>query len=250
MTDQPRELGASRGALADDVWASPPQAHAGGRHCYSLSLEALRWLERTVDPGMVTLETGTGASTVIFAARGAEHTAISPEPDEHDRIAAWCAARRITTDRVRFVAEPSHVALARERTPVDLALIDGAHGYPYPALDYFYASQRLAAGGLLALDDAQLKPVHDVVDHLRTDDDWRLEEVVGVRLVVFRRLRTSDPTFHGQPSGHVNYDYLPWRGRIPMAIRARLVTRVSTVARLDARIADLRRRRRAGSARS
>ena len=70
------------GALTDQLRREPPGLHAGGSEYWGLAWEALEWLEREVRPGMATLETGSGASTLVFAAGGADHEAITPAADE------------------------------------------------------------------------------------------------------------------------------------------------------------------------
>ena len=64
-------------SLTDELRASPPTLH-GQAQFWGLAWEALAFVERTVEPGMATLETGAGASTIVFAARGADHEAVTP----------------------------------------------------------------------------------------------------------------------------------------------------------------------------
>ena len=63
--------------LTRELRADPPPLHSGS-FCAGLQWPALDWLERTVEPGWSTLETGAGLSTIVFAACGAEHDAITP----------------------------------------------------------------------------------------------------------------------------------------------------------------------------
>jgi predicted O-methyltransferase YrrM len=119
----------------------------------------LRWLAAQLDGGSTTLETGCGYSTVVFAAAGVEHTVVSPVPQEHERVQAWCADHDIDCSRIRFVAEPSTRWLpghTDELGALDLVLIDGAHGYPVPALDWYFTAGALAVGGLLVVDDVSI----------------------------------------------------------------------------------------------
>ena len=58
---------------------------------------------------------------------------------------------------------------------LDLVLVDGAHAFPYPTLDWWYLHPHLKTGGLMLLDDAYMPPVAAVVDHLRDSGAWRLE---------------------------------------------------------------------------
>ncbi|MGI9658199.1 MAG: hypothetical protein ACR2OD_04770, partial [Gaiellaceae bacterium] len=72
------------GTLTDQLRTNPPLLHGAGDAYFGLSWGALEWLERTVAPTMTTLETGTGSSTIVFAASGSDHVAISPASEEHD----------------------------------------------------------------------------------------------------------------------------------------------------------------------
>src|ERR687883_850700 len=171
--------------LTDDLRASPPGLHGAGDEYWGLAWAALGWLEDNVSRGMATLETGSGSSTLVFAARGAEHEAVTPDPAEEARIRAECERRGISSERVRFLIGPSHKVLPRwEPRPLDLVLVDGAHGFPYPTLDWWYLAPHLKIGGLMLLDDAYMPPVAAVVDHLRDSKAWRLEAPVSFRTAV------------------------------------------------------------------
>src|SRR5581483_8137429 len=122
-------------SLTDELRAAPPGLH-GRSEFWGLAWEALAFVERTVQPGMATLETGAGASTIVFAARGADHEAVTPSQDEADRILAECGRRGIPTETLRFrIGSSADVLRAWEPRPLDLVLIDGAHAFPYPTLD-------------------------------------------------------------------------------------------------------------------
>jgi hypothetical protein len=73
-------LAAIDGTTTEMIRSRPPLLHGDGGHYFGLAWKALEWIEANVQPGMRTLETGAGASTVVFAARGALHTAISYLP--------------------------------------------------------------------------------------------------------------------------------------------------------------------------
>jgi Methyltransferase domain len=145
---------------------------------------------------MSTLETGAGASTIVFAAKGADHVAISPAPDEHRRLAAYCADEAIDLSRVTFIAESSHTALVEtwRPQPLDVVLIDGAHSFPFPVLDWFHMAPHLKPGGHLMVDDAFIPSVNVLVRYLRSTDSWELDERLGDRTVVFRKSRDVSRT--------------------------------------------------------
>ncbi len=85
--------------VCDEIRRAPPLAHGGGTAFFGLEWDALRWLERSLEPGMTTLETGCGASTIVFAAAGTRHLTISPDPSEHDRPAGPRSGRWRTCAR-------------------------------------------------------------------------------------------------------------------------------------------------------
>lgn len=120
--------------------------------------DVLEWMAVNVEPGWRTLETGCGYSSIVLAACGAEHTVISPSASEHERIRAWCGEHGIPTGALTFVAAPSEVALpGLEGGDLDMVLVDGCHGFPWPFLDWFYTAEKLRVGGRLIVDDTDLR---------------------------------------------------------------------------------------------
>src|SRR5919202_1182764 len=212
--------------LTDDLRASPPGLHGAGDEYWGLAWTALRWLEENVEPGMATLETGSGSSTLVFAARGAEHEAVTPDPAEEARIRAECEQRGISSERVRFVVGPSHEVLPRwEPRPLDLVLVDGAHGFPYPVLDWWYVAPHVRVGGLVLLDDAYMAPVRVLVDALREQPGWEVAAAIGQRTVAIRKVAEGLPPFdwHGEPiGGRMSFRYLPPARRVGASLRHRV----------------------------
>lgn len=203
-------------------------------YCFSLSLEALQWLEDHVEPSMRTIETGSGASTIVFASRGSRHTAISPRAAEHEAICAYCDREGIDVGGVTFIAESSHTALARETEPIDLALIDGAHGFPYPVLDWFEIQSKLREGGILLVDDSYIPTVNMLVRYLRNSSDWEYIGAPGGRTTVFRKLGDGLPDFfdwQSVESARVSFSYLPLRQRIPAAATYTITHRAPGIAK-------------------
>lgn len=156
--------------------ADPPLVHdMGAGALASLGTEAgcYEFLAERARPGDRTLETGLGLSTALFGALGTEHTCVTPSAAEVERLRAYCAARAIPLDRVTFMLGPSAEVLpALGAEPLDLVLIDGAHGFPVPVLDWYYAGGRLRRGGLLVVDDVHLPAVHVLVGYLEADPRW------------------------------------------------------------------------------
>jgi hypothetical protein len=212
-------------SLTGELRAAPPPLH-GEAELWGLAWEALEFLERTVQPGMATLETGAGASTVVFAARGADHEAVTPSAGEEERIRRECAARGISTERLRFRIGSSHEVLPRwQPRPLDLVLVDGAHGFPYPTLDWWFLAPHLKVGGLMLLDDAYMPPVAAVVAHVRRSPAWRLEPAASFRTAVARKLADELPPFNSageDMGGRLTFSYLPPGRRVVASARQRV----------------------------
>lgn len=221
-------LSALAGPVTAALRSAPPGLHGAGDEYWGLAWAALAWLEENVEPGMATFETGAGSSTVVFAARGAEHEAVTPEPAEEKRIREACDQLGVDHAHVRFLIGSSHEVLpAWNGRPLDLALIDGAHGFPYPILDWWYLAPHLEVGGRIVVDDAYMPVVGALVDGLRASPAWTIEEAVGHRTVVARKLADELPDFDWRGErigGRMSFRYLPPLRRAAAAIQHRLFT--------------------------
>lgn len=229
-------------SLVAELRARPPGLHAGGAEYWGLAWPALEWLERELRPGMATLETGSGSSTLVFAAGGVEHEAVTPAADEEERFRAECERRGIDGSRVAFRIGLSHEVLpGLEPRPLDLALIDGAHGFPYPILDWWFLAERLKVGGRMLLDDAYMPPVRTLVDALRAQSQWELEQPASFRTAVVRKVAEGVPSFDWEGErigGGMSFAYLPPGARAAAAARQRVFS-----TRLGLKAVELARRR-------
>jgi hypothetical protein len=217
-----------RPSLTDRLRAAPPGLHGAGDEYWGLAWPALEWLERTVTPDLATLETGAGSSTIVFAASGSEHEAVTPQAEEEERIRAACRELGIADGRVRFLIGLSHDVLPSwsPRT-LDLVLIDGAHGFPYPILDWWQLAPHIRVGGLVVLDDAYMPPIAALLDGLRAQPAWEVATTLGDRTVVVRKLADDLPPFDWggeRIGGRLSFRYLGL-GRRPVAsLRHRIFT--------------------------
>jgi Methyltransferase domain len=198
---------------------------------------------------MQTLETGAGLSTIVFAAAGSRHVAVTPEADEQEAVRCACRELGVDASRVEFVLGSSVDVLPMlPRDELDVALIDGAHGFPYAILDWWEISRRLRTEGLILLDDAYLPPVLAILDGLRGVSSWRVEGPISDRTVLLRKLSdeaTPDVWPAGRFGGNQSFRYLPLRRRLVASTRHRLLsTRLGDLA-VGARRA--RRSRRSAS---
>jgi hypothetical protein len=149
----------------------------------------LRIIDRELRPGMRTLETGEGLSTVVFALHGADHTCVTPNTKATDRIRSFCAEHDIALDSVRFEQRYSEQALPHlDLGALDIVLVDGGHGFPTPFIDWYYAGGALRPGGMLIVDDTQLWTGDILKQFLDSETGWQIETELPARTAIFRRV--------------------------------------------------------------
>ena len=88
-----------------------PRVHSGGASIWNALPEILTVLASSLDSSTRSIETGCGASTVIFAAAGGEHTTISPDARGHTLVKEYCERSGIDHSNVTFHAASSDVVL-------------------------------------------------------------------------------------------------------------------------------------------
>ena len=171
----------------------------------------LEWIYGNVKPGSTTLETGAGFSTVVFAILGCKHSCLAPEPEEHKRIGEYCEEIGASPEGFTFMAEGSAHSLATlPMEPVlDFALIDGAHAFPMPCVDFFYINRMLKIGGMLAIDDLQIPSVGMMHKYLLTDPAYEVIAIDSRKTGIYRKVTESRriADFDRQPMNAKNPDY-------------------------------------------
>jgi predicted O-methyltransferase YrrM len=184
-----------RGEVMDlaEVLRAQPKFHetAGGEPAsYQLDTNILAFIASHISEGSRTLETGAGVSTVLFALMRAHHTCLVPAEEEVVRIKRFCREHGISTDRMRFEIDRSERCLpALDVSGLDLVLLDGAHGFPIPFIDWYYTADRLKIGGLLVIDDTHVWTGYILKAFLTAEPEWRLEIDYPPRSAVFTKLR-------------------------------------------------------------
>lgn len=152
-----------------------------------------------------SVETGSGASTLLFSHLSEHHTVFASDGGSGS-VTNVRRSPLLRQNVVTFVEGPTQATLPQRRFPekLQLVLIDGPHGYPFPDLEYYFLFPHLEAGALLILDDIHIPTVHNLFQFLRRDAMFELDEVV--RTTAFFT-RTSAPTFDRWGDGWWQQNY-------------------------------------------
>ncbi|MCD6116254.1 class I SAM-dependent methyltransferase [bacterium] len=158
----------------ENIFSDPPLVHRGGTMVWGLNEDVLRYIDDTLKPGAKTLETGAGISTILFAVRSSVHTCIVPSEQEVSLIRDYALRKDISLDHVHFIVDYSQNVLPTlEQEDLDLVLIDGGHGYPIPAIDWFYTAPMLKINGVVIIDDVQLWTGLELKRFLAEEESWK-----------------------------------------------------------------------------
>lgn len=175
---------------------------SAGLTCYGIGPEVLSFIADSISEGSRTLETGAGCSTLVFAIRGSDHIAVTPSRPEIALIIQYAAQREIPLGKVRFVPESSDRYLPRcAAEGLDLVLLDGKHAFPWPIIDWFFTADRLRKGGVMVIDDVQMRSVAILAEFMGVDPGWQLIRDFSGKTMAFRKIRDSihDVAWHMQP---------------------------------------------------
>lgn len=173
-------------------------------------------------PPRRSMETGCGRTTVLLSHLSQHHTVFCVEESGNRAVADATAAR----GNVEWIFGPSQRTLPRYEFdgPLDFALIDGPHGYPFPDLEYYFIYPHLAEGAWLLIDDVQIPTIHNLFMFLKDEAMFRFVTRSG-DTAFFRR--TSAPVFCPEGDNwwtqryNINniYRLKPWSVRMKIQIR-------------------------------
>jgi hypothetical protein len=185
--------------LVAEVSRLPADWHGAG----SLSREVLAAIARHASMRRIrhSVETGTGKSTLVLSHCSEAHTIFAQDDRGHgDSLMRVQGSALLRRQSVTFVVGPTQRSLPPFvfDHPLDLAMLDGPHGYPFPELEYYFIYQHLAEGALLIVDDIHIPSVYHMFCVLRDDEMYRLEEVVHTTAFF---VRTSAPLFNPEADG-------------------------------------------------
>jgi hypothetical protein len=160
-------------------------------HTWSVQGDTLRYIYSQLAPGQLTLETGCGQTTVVFAIVGTKHTCVMPDESEAQRVITYCESLGLN-HTINFIIRSSDVALSKNKSvplELDFVLIDGAHAFPAPIIDWHYTARRMKVGGILAVDDYKMPSVKILYDFLSgEDEEWQFTRIVQ-NTAFFKKIR-------------------------------------------------------------
>lgn len=147
---------------------------------WSVSPGVLRWIADRVTPDMVTIETGAGYTSVVFAALAKHHYCCTYPPREEQKIREYLEQIGVPQSKVTFMLGSTDATLPAlsPEVRVDFGYIDGCHGYPYPALDWHYIDKHLVVDGIVGMDNVELRPVREHCEFLEENGSYRLIDKV------------------------------------------------------------------------
>lgn len=175
--------------LLNRLEALPDDWHGAGM----LGVSVLRELGRRLPGGArCSAETGSGRSTLFFSHLSDCHHVFALDLGHSLRSAR--GSELLRAEVVHFVEGPSQRTLPGYHFPrqLDCALIDGAHAFPFPFLDYWSLYPHIAPGGLLLVDDIHIPTINWLFQYLREEPMFELVSV-EIETAFFRR--TTAPTF-------------------------------------------------------
>jgi hypothetical protein len=188
--------------LAEVVRIAPTLHKAG-----TFSAATLHAIVRhaSASPVAHSVETGSGASTLLLSHVSSDHTVFAVDAGTNS-VRAIEFSPLLRRDVVTFVEGPTQVTLPLHafKDRLQLALIDGPHGFPFPDLEYYYLYPQLDRDALLIVDDIHIPTVGNLFDFISADEMFALQEVVETT-AFFRR--TNAPTFSPIGDGWWNQRY-------------------------------------------
>lgn len=177
-------------ALIDDIAKLPPDWHGAG----SLSPNALRAIARHAENvGTIqnSVETGSGKTTLLFSHLSSNHIVFAL--DGGKSISQVKSSQLFNPEHVTFVEGPTQLTLPHYKfmKEVQIALIDGPHGYPFPDIEYYYFYPIIQEGGLLLVDDIKIPSVRRMFDIIAAGDMFKLVDIIESNLSIFKRTEAT-----------------------------------------------------------
>jgi hypothetical protein len=172
-------------ALIDRIVELPPRWHNAGSVSRKVLCAIAQYAEQ-LGPIKHSAETGSGRTTLLFSHLSAHHLVFAR--DIGRSVSQAKKSPLVNAQNVTFVEGPTQITLPNYSFThkIQMALIDGPHGYPFPDLEYYYFYPLIETGGLLLVDDIHIPSIGRMFDVIKADDMFNLLEIVG-HLAIFER---------------------------------------------------------------
>ncbi len=191
--------------LLREIFALPADWHrAGGCGPLPLRAMALYGQRRSLAH---SAETGVGKSTLLLSHLSQHHTVFTQDDTgTADSLSKTQRSPLLKREAVEFVLGPTQVTLPRHtfQDQLQLVLIDGPHGYPFPELEYYFLYPKLDEDGLLILDDIHIPTIFRLFSFLREE---RMFDFLGVASTTAFFRRNSTPLFDPEGDGWLTQNY-------------------------------------------
>jgi hypothetical protein len=192
--------------VVDDILAY--EGSVGMQAAGSLSAAALLAItELAPRPLLLSVETGSGKSTVLLSNLSERHlcftlddTAWYPPGDSRGSLTFVRQCPSLHPERINFILGPTQRTIPAYKFDqrIDLALIDGPHGFPFPDMEYYHLYPHLRPGAVLVIDDINIPTVGRLFEFVREDEMFEVIHIEG--FTAFLR-RTDAPTFDPEMDG-------------------------------------------------
>jgi len=158
-------------------------------------------------PLLLSVETGSGKSTVLLSNLSERHICFTlddtnqyPPDDTHASLTFVRRCPSFHPERTHFILGPTQRTMPAYKfdQPIDLALIDGPHGFPFPHMEYYYLYPHLRPEAVLIIDDINIPTIGHLFEFVREDEMFDVIKVEG--FTAFLR-RTDAPTFDPEQDG-------------------------------------------------
>ncbi len=151
-----------------------------------------------------SVETGAGKSTLFFSHLSENHTVFAI--DIGQSLTMVRGSDLLNKEVVEFVEGPTQLTVPSYafKEKLDIVLIDGPHGYPFPDLEYYYFYPHIAENGLLIIDDINIPSIKRMAEIIKADEMFDCVEVSSKTMIL---KRTSAPTFDPLADGWWDQEY-------------------------------------------
>jgi len=195
--------------LLEDIIDLPADMHKAGTMMAKV-LEAIVRLTRDMSLNN-TVETGSGKTTLLLSHLSKRHLVFSMDAGNQS-ITSVKASLLLNKACVEWIEGPTQLTLPKYTffTPLDFALIDGPHAYPFPDMEYYFIYPHLRPGAWLVVDDIHIPTITNLFNFLKEEEMFELEELVMTTAFFRRTDKVTFPlTYDGWWWQHYNRNHFP-----------------------------------------